>query len=71
MIDLFIVLFFAVLFGLAGRFVFLTIFDAIFKPNEEKHTYIDNSVHYHRHLTVINKDETSITIEDESIRTDV
>lgn len=58
-------------FGFLGRLVFLSVFDMIFKPEKQKPTYIDNSVHYHRHLTVINKDKAPITIEDERITTDV
>ncbi len=48
-----------VLFGLFGWFLFTWLFDLItgYKKGdngfEDKYTYIDKSVHYHQHLTII------------------
>ena len=58
------------LFGYLGYLLFTSIFD-IFFPIKNDSKYIDRSVHYHRHLTIINKDKAPITIEDEHIRTDI
>ena len=59
---------FILICGYIGYFVFTSIFDWITGYSKEpKQTFIDNSIHYHRHLTITNKDEPTITIEDERI----
>lgn len=48
--ELIILLAILIGFGLLGRFVFLLIFDSIFKNQnkiETKSTYIDKSIHHH------------------------
>ncbi len=58
-----------VLVGLLCRWLFLLIFDSIFKPNNEP-AYIDKSTHYHNHLHVGNIDEIPISSDKSSVGID-
>lgn len=73
MLLLLIILFILIIFGLIGWLLFTSIFDLIVGKPKEQPRFIDNSKHYHehKHLTIINKDKTTVTIEDERIRTDI
>lgn len=77
MIEFLLVVFFLVLSGLLGWLVFTSIFDLFFKKSDSYNypspniTYIDKSKHTHQNLTIINKDESAISIENETISTDV
>lgn len=61
----FISFLFVIICGLFGRWVFLAIFDCIFKVPEQYPTFIDKSTHYHdnRHLSITYKNETTHTIK--------
>ncbi|WP_027064555.1 hypothetical protein [Maribacter sp. Hel_I_7] len=58
--GIFILLLIIIGFGAFGYFILTSIFDLFIGSNKEPKTstYIDNSVHYHQHLTIVKKDET-------------
>lgn len=59
--------------GFLGWFLFTSLFDLIFKKtdsydHETPHiTYIDKSTHTHQNLTIINKDEPPVSIDNENL----
>lgn len=71
MLGIILIIGLMVLCGLAGRWLFLFIFDSIvprdsFKE-EPPNTFIDKSTHYHQHLTISDGDITTTHSKQASI----
>lgn len=65
MLSFLFVFFGLIVFGYLGMKTALFVYDLITGRKNEP-TYIDNSTHYHdhKHLTIINDNEATTTIED-------